>query len=350
MLRLIILGALAALFFSSTFILNRAMSIQGGHWVWSASLRYFWMLALLGAWLLVSGKKSLILETLALYRRHFLFWTLAGSVGFGVFYALITFSASYAPGWVVAATWQTTILATPIVLLCFGRKVPLKALLLTLIVFAGVLTVNAEQAQNVDIYDLLLGALPVIVAAFAYPLGNQLVWEAYAGSNPRIPNIDHPAIRDSICRVLLLTLGSLPLWIILVIVTSPPAPSQGQIVNTLLVAVFSGVAATTLFLKARHSASSAQELAAADSTQSLEVIFSLIGEVIFLGGALPGILGLDRNLNDHSRPYTLSQGPDRKPDIVAEKANCPRAIQTRSRLLTSMSSPLTTPKVEYGKK
>jgi hypothetical protein len=46
MVRLLGAGLLAALFFSSTFILNRAMSLEGGHWVWSAALRYGWMTAL----------------------------------------------------------------------------------------------------------------------------------------------------------------------------------------------------------------------------------------------------------------------------------------------------------------
>jgi len=39
--RLLWLGLLAAALFSITFVLNRAMSLEGGHWVWSASLRYF---------------------------------------------------------------------------------------------------------------------------------------------------------------------------------------------------------------------------------------------------------------------------------------------------------------------
>jgi len=46
-MQIILIGVLAALFFSSTFVLNRAMSLDGGHWVWSAGLRYFWMLGFL---------------------------------------------------------------------------------------------------------------------------------------------------------------------------------------------------------------------------------------------------------------------------------------------------------------
>lgn len=289
-MKIVLVGILAALFFSTTFVLNRAMSLKGGHWVWSASLRYFWMLALLVAGLL-AFRRPLLVETLRLYARHFVFWTLAGGVGFGVFYALITFSASYTPGWVVAATWQTTILATPVILLAFGRAVPLRAMLLTLLIFAGVVLVNWEQAAAGSWRDVLLGAVPVLAAAFAYPFGNQLVWEARQGALRRLPKLDSPSMDDPFCRVLLLTLGSLPLWVILIAVTTPPPPAMAQVANTALVAIFSGIAATSLFLYARHAARSASELAAADCTQSMEVIFSLAGEAVLLGGALPGLMG-----------------------------------------------------------
>lgn len=266
------------------------MSLEGGHWVWSASLRYFWMLAILSAGLLV-GRRKLLLESLKLYIKHWKFWTLAGGVGFGVFYALITFSASYTPGWVVAATWQTTILATPIVLLGFGKKIPLRAMMLTLIIFAGVLLVNLESVEDSSWNAVLFGAVPVFIAAFAYPFGNQLVWEARNGGGGLIPFLDSPVMDDPFCRVLLLTLGSLPLWGLLILFTSPPAPAASQVINTALVAVFSGIAATSLFLYARHKARSAAELAAADCTQSMEVVFSLGGEVVLLNGVLPGLLG-----------------------------------------------------------
>ena len=289
-MKIILVGTLAALFFSSTFILNRAMSLEGGHWVWSASLRYFWMLGLLAAGLFLF-RRSLLLESLRLYARHWLFWTMAGGVGFGMFYGLITFSASYAPGWVVAATWQTTILATPVVLLAFGRRVPLKAMLLTLVVFAGVALINWEQVATGSWREMLLGAVPVLLAAFAYPLGNQLVWEASTGARRFVPHLDSPAMADPFCRVLLLTLGSMPLWLGLIACTTPPPPAMGQVFNTLLVALFSGIAATSLFLYARHAARTTAQLAAADCTQSMEVVFSLAGEALLLGGALPGPMG-----------------------------------------------------------
>ena len=62
MLKLLGIGILAAFFFSSTFVLNRAMSLSGGFWVWSASLRYVWMVAFLMAGLLVAGRGRLLLD------------------------------------------------------------------------------------------------------------------------------------------------------------------------------------------------------------------------------------------------------------------------------------------------
>ncbi len=177
MFKLLGLGVLAALFFSSTFVLSRAMSLEGGHWVWSASLRYLWMIVLLAGGLLIAGRGGLLLAALRLLRQHWRFWLLAGSVGFGVFYAGIAFAASYAPSWVVATTWQLTVLASPLVLLAYGRRVPWRGVVFTLLIFAGIVLVNLGQAQAASWQAVALGALPVIVSAFAYPAGLQLVWE-----------------------------------------------------------------------------------------------------------------------------------------------------------------------------
>lgn len=294
MFKLLGLGVLAALFFSSTFVLNRAMSLEGGHWVWSASLRYLWMIVLLAGGLLIAGRGGLLLAALRLLRQHWRFWLLAGSVGFGVFYAGIAFAASYAPSWVVATTWQLTVLASPLVLLAYGRRVPWRGVVFTLLIFAGIVLVNLGQAQAASWQAVALGALPVIVSAFAYPAGLQLVWEAGAGGQGlggRIPRLDDPALANPFTRVLLLALGSLPFWLIALLISQPPPPAPGQWLNTLLVAVFSGVIATSLFIGARHLARNAYELAAVDATQSAEVIFSVAGEAILLGGTLPGALG-----------------------------------------------------------
>ena len=289
--RLITLGSLAALFFSSTFILNRAMSLQGGHWAWTSSLRFGFMLVFLVVILLVTQGKQALADVRDVFLQHWRFWILAGGIGFGIFYSLITFSSQYAAGWIVATTWQTTILASPLVLSLFGHKVPAKGLLFTGIIFAGILLVNVEHAALTGLREVLLSALPILGAAFAYPIGNQLVWEARTGRHARIPQIHHPILENGFARVLLLTLGSIPFWVVLLLVSAPPAPTRGQFLSTALVALLAGVIATTLFLYARHLCRQPYEIAAVDATQSMEVVFSLIGEIIFLHGAVPGPLG-----------------------------------------------------------
>ncbi|MFK5926011.1 MAG: multidrug resistance efflux transporter family protein [Desulfuromusa sp.] len=289
MFRLVSLGIVSALFFSSTFILNRAISLDGGHWFWTAALRYAWMLTLLVTWLLLSGKFGWLTQTLKIFKKNWFFWILTGSTGFGLFYTLISFSASYAPGWVVATTWQTTILASPLILLLFGKKIPGKAIIYIFIISIGILLVNLGMSESISPRDLLLGGLPVLIAAFAYPLGNQMLWEAQRNGTKYIPRINDPLLNNPFIRVLLLTLGTIPFWLVLYAIITPPLPSTGQFINTGLVALFSGIIATSLFLHARHQASNSYEIAAIDSTQSSEVVFSLLGEILFLNGLLPGL-------------------------------------------------------------
>lgn len=292
MFRLLSTGLLAALFFSSTFILNRAMSLEGGHWVWSAALRYVWMTAFLIVGPLIIGRGRLLVATLRLLRAYWRFWLVAGTVGFGVFYAGVTFAASFAPGWVVATTWQITVLASPLVLLAYGRRVPLRGVVFTVLIFLGIVFVNVGQVGAADWGVVLWGAAPVLVAAFAYPAGLQMVWEARAGGHARLPHIVDPVLGDSFARVLLLTLGSLPFWLIVILLVQPPPPTSGQWVSTALVALLSGVIATSLFVYARHQARTAYELAAVDATQAGEVLFALVGEVLLLGGALPDLFAV----------------------------------------------------------
>jgi drug/metabolite transporter (DMT)-like permease len=86
---------------------------------------------------------------------------------------------------------------------------------------------------------------------------------------------------------LLLSVGSLPFWGLLLLFMRPAWPSAGQMVNTALIAVFSGVCATSLFLLARNQARNAAEVAAVDATQASEVVFALLGEIFWLNAAWP---------------------------------------------------------------
>jgi drug/metabolite transporter (DMT)-like permease len=175
---------------------------------------------------------------------------------------------------------------SPIVLAFFGRRVPVRGFFFTALIFAGIVLVNLEQAQAVSVQAALLGIIPMLISAIAYPTGLQMVWEYQRRSPPS------PALENSFGRVLLLTLASAPFWLLLGFIVQPPPVSTSQVLSTLGVAIFSGVIATTLFVAARQLAHTPYQLAAVDATQSGEVIFSLAGELLLLNGALPGNLGL----------------------------------------------------------
>ena len=131
--------------------------------------------------------------------------------------------------------------------------------------------------------ELLLGILPVMVAAFAYPLGNRKMMDVCGG---RI---------DTFQRVLGMTIASLPAWILMAIyaIFTVGLPSANQVLQSLLVGISSGVIATILFFIATDRVRHHQgKLAAVEATQSTEVLFVIVGEVILLSLPLPETIAL----------------------------------------------------------
>jgi drug/metabolite transporter (DMT)-like permease len=290
MFQLVAFSILSGLFFSTTFILNESMSLGGGHWVWSASLRYGFMILFLILILWIKGGIALVAGALRLFGNFWKFWIFAGSIGFGGFYALMCFTADIAPGWIIASTWQFTVVASLFILLLFGQRFPKRVWGFSSMVFIGVVLVNLSRVGSVEFDVLLLGALPMVVAAFCYPLGNQLIWEAMRGQNRRLPHIKSTLLHNSFVKVLMMSLGSLPLWVLLVFLFEPPFPSASQFTQTAMVALFSGVIATSIFLFARTHANSSSELAGVDASQSSQVLFALIGGILFLDASMPAPL------------------------------------------------------------
>jgi drug/metabolite transporter (DMT)-like permease len=284
--RLVLLGLLAAAMFSTNFVLNRAISLGGGDWVWSAALRYFDTAVLLGGWLLLRHGRKYLRAVFAQFWRKRYFWLLGGGIGYGLFYACLCFAANHAPAWITAATFQLTILASPFVLRVFGKRVPLQGVAFLVLIFLGVVIINAQRIlAGIPLGQVLLGVLPTAIAAFAYPLGNQLISEAkHAGDdNAKILN-------DPITCVFLMTLGALPVFLGLILVTMPPPPSAHQLINTAIIAVFAGCLATSLFLYARNLSNDPYRIAAVDATQAGEVGFALLGEMAVLGTPYLGVL------------------------------------------------------------
>ena len=231
--RLVLLGLLAAAMFSTNFVLNRAISIDGGNWVWSAALRYFDTSLLLGFWLFFRRGAEYFAAVLALFRHKLRFWLLGGGVGYGLFYACLCYAANHAPAWITAATFQLTILASPFVLRFFGKRVPVHGVAFLVLIFAGVVIINAQRIfTGIPLGQVLAGVLPTAIAAFAYPLGNQMLSRAkHAGESS-------PIFGDAIACVFLMTLGALPVFMALLLVTLPPLPDAHQLMNTAIIAGF----------------------------------------------------------------------------------------------------------------
>jgi hypothetical protein len=69
-------------------------------------------------------------------------------------------------------------------------------------------------------------------------------------------------------------------------------PSQGQYISVALIAIFSGIIATSIFLYARSLCDTPQKLVLVDATQSGDVFFALLAEMIFFDIAFPNSIEL----------------------------------------------------------
>ena len=85
---------LSALFFTCTYVLNRAAASYGGHWAWTASLRYLLTLPML---LLVMPWQGGVRPVWRAIRAHPGPWLLWSGIGFVVFYLLLSFAAASGP-------------------------------------------------------------------------------------------------------------------------------------------------------------------------------------------------------------------------------------------------------------
>ena len=242
---------------------------------------------------IVMGRKNLkpLVEEM---KQRFGTWVLWSTIGFGLFYAPICFSAAYSPGWLIAATWQVTIISGSLLAPLFYEtvitekgslqmkgKIPFKGLGMSLIILLGIILMQVDQALHFSILSLVLGVLPVIVASFAYPLGNRKMMDVCGGR------------LDVFQRVLGMTLASMPFWIILsiyaLVIEGPP--SVGQTTQSALVAISSGVIATVLFFHATDLVrGNMQKLASVEATQSMEVLFAVLGELLLLDSLTPTAL------------------------------------------------------------
>ena len=183
----------------------------------------------------------------------------------------------------MAATWQITILAGLLLTPLFGQRVPSKQLLMTLVILLGIILIQIPYFGSGLGSGVVRASLLILLAAFSYPLGNRKMMVHCKQDQ-----------LSTTQRVFGMTLMSTPFWLLLSVfgVVDAGLPSAGQILQSLIVAVFSGVVATLLFFEATNLVKhNHKQLAVVEATQAGEVLFTLLGGCLFLGDRLPSLLG-----------------------------------------------------------
>ncbi|WP_424571864.1 multidrug resistance efflux transporter family protein [Weissella soli] len=292
----LLLGILAALFFSVTFILNQVMNVAGSYWLWNGTLRYLWMLPLL--LLLLMIQRQPIKPIYRVIKSNLGAWILWSNLGFVGFYLPLVFAADYLPGWLVSSIWQLTIIfgvltspLTKIPQMIDGKphlvraKIPLVSLPWLVIIAIGVEFTVVGEHGHVRPWELTISLLALTFAAIAYPLGNRKI-------------MPHAQTLTGVQRVFAMTLCAYPTFLMLSLIAllQVGLPSAETLLNTFFVGLSSGVIATVLFYKSTSLvAHDMRLLAQIEATQALEVVFSVILSFIFLGTTFSNswqILGL----------------------------------------------------------
>ncbi|WP_108473061.1 DMT family transporter [Rhodanobacter thiooxydans] len=276
------LALCSALFFTLTYVLNRGIVAGGGHWAWAVILRYLITLPLLAMVLPLQGGLGELPREL---RRHARPWLLWSSMGFVLFGVPLTWAASSGPSWLVAGSFQTTVLAGPLLAPLIyrdeRRRLAWRTLALGALIVVGVFALQWGHAQGQLRAGDWLAIGAVVLSAFAYPLGNRKL----------LLHLEHCDSRlNAVQRVFGMTLCSWPLWLVFALVAwftiGPPTWREALLAAG--VALSSGTIATILFFRATDMVrSEPTALAAVEAMQAAELLFATLLGAWFLGEAWP---------------------------------------------------------------
>ena len=281
------LALLSALFFTMTYVLNRAAAVEGGHWAWTASLRYLITLPLLLPLMHWQGGTAPVWRAIRAYPGPWLLWS---GVGFGLFYICLSYAAASGPSWLVAGTFQLTVVAgmlcAPFLYDDARARVPRAALAIGVVMVAGVLLMQfGHGGGRLDRAGWIALGL-VAVSAVAYPLANR----ALLLHLERVQGDGNAPELNATQRVFGMTLASQPLWWLLAgfAYAQAGAPPVGQVALAGGVALSAGVIASVLFFHATGMVRrDPTALAAAEAMQAAEILFSVAIGALWLGEAWP---------------------------------------------------------------
>ena len=274
------LALLSALFFTSTYVLNRAAAVQGGHWAWTASLRYLWTAPLMLP--LMRGRWRPLWAAMRAHPGAWLAWS---GIGFVLFYVTLSWAASSGPAWLIAGTFQITVIAgmlcAPLLYDDARRRVPPVALACGALAIAGVVLMQVAHAGGALDARAWIATACVAVSAFAYPLGNRGL----------LLHLERTGVElDATQRVFGMTVASLPLWLPVAAYAAahsgPPPASQVMLAGG--VALGAGIIATVLFFRATGLVRrDPVALGAAEAMQAAEILFATAIGAAWLGEPWP---------------------------------------------------------------
>ena len=276
------IALLSALFFTATYVFNRAAAVDGGHWAWTAALRYLWTLPMLLPLMPWQGGVAPVWRAIRAAPAAWLLWSGIGFVGF---YMLLSYAASSGPSWLVAGSFQVTVVAgmlcSPLLYRDARARIPRAALGVGLLILAGVLLMQFGHAQGALDRSGWIALLCVVASAFAYPIGNRGL----------LLHLEQRKVDlNATQRVFGLTLASQPAWLALAAWAwmQAGAPASSQVWLAAGVALSAGVVATILFFQATGMVrDNPTALGAAEAMQAAEVLFAVLLGVALLGEGWP---------------------------------------------------------------
>lgn len=282
-MRAIVLGILGSFFFAFNFILIRSMNLGGGYFLWTATLRYLFTLPLMAAAILLSRGDGFgpVFRSIRRKPRQWLIWS---TVGFGLFYVPLSAASIYGESWFTAAIWQFTIVAGVLLTPLSGKKIPVRNLLFSAVIVAGILLMQYSKIRMGVQADWGMLLLMMGIATFSYPLGNRKMMQTVSE--------DHLTAAQ---RVFGMTLCSMPFWIVCFFMALGKAglPSASQVTQSFLIALLAGTIATILFFAATDLVKDdPKKLAVVEATQSGEVIFTVLMGILILRDSAPDAMGL----------------------------------------------------------
>ena len=285
------LSLASTLFFTATYVFNRAAAVDGGHWAWTAALRYLCTLPLLLVLMPWQGGTAPVLRAMRAAPGAWLAWS---GIGFVAFYILLSVAAASGPAWLVAGSFQTTVVAgmlcAPLLYRDARARIPRLAFAVGVVVLAGVLLMQVGHARGALDAHAWFALACVVASAFAYPLGNR-------GLLLHLER--HGTDLNATQRVFGMTLASQPLWLAVAAFAwqRAGAPTPAQVLLAGGVALSAGVIATILFFRATGMVrNQPAALGATEAMQGAEVLFAIGLGVAFLhedwprGIALAGAL------------------------------------------------------------